>query len=293
MNIFNNLLERTNFTSVLETECADLANNKFMNLYTEAYNLAFPMKTSIIPNKYIKKSPWITKGLIQSAIRKFKLLKKTLKNPTETNINTYKIYNFTYNKLLRIAKKTYFNNQIELTKGNMKKTWSTLRNVLNHNQCKSPFPDHFIYDNNKITHTKEIAQSFNNFFANIGKNISSKVPTSQFHYTHYLNRQHDSSIFLDPVTPAGIINFTSKIKAKSSQGHDGISSKLIKESIHHIATPFTHIVNQSLSTGVVPINMKLERSYQFLNPETSIFSITTNQYSASFLKDFRKNIGQE
>ena len=64
---------------------------------------------------------------------------------------------------------------------------------------------------------------------------------------------------MDPVTPADIINFTSKIKAKSSQGHDGISSKLIKESIHHIATPFTHIVNQSLYTGVVPINMKLAK----------------------------------
>ena len=110
MNIFNNLLERTNFTSVLETECADLAYDKFMYLYTEAYNLAFPMKTSIIPKKYIKKSPGITKGFIQSAIRKSKLLKKKLKNPTETNINTNKIYKFTYHKILRIAKKTYFYN---------------------------------------------------------------------------------------------------------------------------------------------------------------------------------------
>ena len=139
----------------------------------------------------------------------------------------------------------------------MKKTWSTLKNLLNNSQCKSPLPDHFIYDNNKITNTKEIAQSFNIFFANIGNNISNEVPTSQFHYTHYLNSQHDSSMFLDPVTPADIIKFTSKIKVKSSQGHDDISRKLIKESIHHIAIPFTHIVNQSLC--VVPVNMKLAK----------------------------------
>ena len=151
----------------------------------------------------------------------------------------------------------------------MKKTWSTLRNVLNHNQCKSPLPDHFIYDNNKITNTKEIAQS-------------------QCHYTHYLDSQHDSLMFLDPVIPADIINFTSKITAKSSQGHDGISSKLIKESIHHIATPFTHIVNQSLSTGVVPINMKLAKVIPiFKSGDKHIFN---NYRPISILPAFSKNL---
>ena len=47
-------------------------------------------------------------------------------------------------------------------------------------------------------------------------------------------------MFLDPVTPSNIIDITSKLKAKTSQGHDGISSKLLKESIQYIAIDSTN-----------------------------------------------------
>ncbi len=56
-----------------------------------------------------------------------------------------------------------------------------------------------------------------------------------------------------------IINIVSKLKSKTGQGHDEISTKLVKQSITYIATPLSHIINQSMSTGIVPQDMKLAK----------------------------------
>jgi hypothetical protein len=256
---FMELLQDNDFRSVLEINDVELAYEQFMQIYMEAYNLAFPKKISNIPMKFVKKSPWITNGIIQSSITKSELLSKKLKCPTTSNIDKYKVYCNIYNKLLRVAKRNYYCEQIEINKGDMKKTWLTLRNALNQNVCKTELPEYFIHKNRKITNGKQIAQNFNKFFSDIGRDISSKVPPSESHYTNYLGVPHNHTMFLDPVTPSNIINIASKLKPKMSKGHDGISSKLMRESIYYVAIPLAHIINQSLTTGTVPRNMKIAK----------------------------------
>ena len=191
---------------------------------------------------------------------KTKLLSKKLKNPTQLNTNGYTKYNTLYTRLLRITKKIYFNEKLECAKGNMKQTWSTLRNALNINTIKEKLPDYFNIENNKITDKQTIANHFNTYFSNIGKDISNNVPISEFDYLHYMKTPtYKHNMFLDPVNPLDIIETTSKLKAKTSQGHDQISCKLMKDTIAHIALPLSHIINQSLSTGTVPKQMKIAK----------------------------------
>ena len=142
----------------------------------------------------------------------------------------------------------------------MKQMWSTLRNALNINTIKEKLPDYFNIENNKITDKQTIANHFNTYFSNIGKDISNNVPISEFDYLHYMKTPtHKHNMFLDPVNPLDIIETTSKLKAKTSQGHDQISCKLMKDTIAHIALPLSHIINQSLSTGTVPKQMKIAK----------------------------------
>ena len=51
-----------------------------------------------------------------------------------------------------------------------------------------------------------------------------------------------NSMFIDPVTPADILNATRKLMSKSSSGHDEIPSKLLKDTIINTHIPLTHIV---------------------------------------------------
>lgn len=256
---FNNLLSAADFTTTLDEHCPNAAYKQFMTLYLNAHDIAFPLKTGNIPRKYVKHCPWITKGLVQSSITKSKLLHVKLKTPSNANIIKYKMFMKIYNRLLRIAKRTYFEDQLQLAKHDMKQTWKILKTAMNSSNKNSSLPDYFLIDNNKISDKTEICNKFNAFFATVGSNISNSVPNTPIPYTNFLPNPHYQSMFFDPIFPHDIINIVSKLKSKTSQGHDNLSSKLVKQSIHQIAIPMAHIINQSMVTGTVPLDMKIAR----------------------------------
>ena len=67
------------------------------------------------------------------------------------------------------------------------------------------------------------------------------------------------SFFLGPVTPYDVSTSAKKLKPKTSSGFDNISTKLMKDTIDYIIEPITHILNQSLSSGIVPKQMKIAK----------------------------------
>ena len=95
----------------------------------------------------------------------------------ETNdayYNTLKINLNTYNKILkksiREAKKTYFYNSFKKYNGDIKNTWGVITNILKKNRENKSFPHYFKINGKNITNKTDIADSFNNFFTNIGLN---------------------------------------------------------------------------------------------------------------------------
>ena len=66
-------------------------------------------------------------------------------------------------------------------------------------------------------------------------------------------------MFLEPVEPSHIFEIVNKLKPKTSCGHDQISSKMIKDTIQNIAIPLSHIINKTLSTGIVPNQLKIAK----------------------------------
>ena len=259
IDYFNNILSTTDFNIVLNETCPNIAYDTFSKIYQNTYNIAFPLKQYVIPRKFIKKSPWMSKGLIKSSLTKSKLLKKKLATPSVDNTDKYKKYYDIYNKLLRKAKSLYYAEQFKLSSNNVRKTWQILRSAINKTGTKSMLPDHFYHENKKITDKAEIANKFNIFFSTIGIKMTEAISLSDKHFTHYLPERNTKSIFMDPVTPEDIINMTNRIKTKTSMDHRGISSKLMKLSINNTALPLTHIINLSLSNGIVPNDLKIAK----------------------------------
>ena len=256
---FNKLLLETDFSAVYSLESADAAYDYFIKLYLNAHDTAFPFATYTQKNKYIKKSPWITAGLVQSSVTKSKLLVRKLKSPSQENHNKYKQYRSIYNRLLRKSKAIYYHEKLQLTKYDMKQTWKCLKSVLNKNDERVELPRHFRDGNNIIKDKGEIADNFNKYFANIGNEISNTVSHALTNCSDYFNPRNPHSIYLDPVTPSDIITATRNIKTKTSRDFEGLNTKLLKGSITNIIEPITYIVNSSLSTGVVPHGMKIAK----------------------------------
>ncbi len=94
------------------------------------------------------------------------------------------------------------------------------------------------------------------------------------------------SFFLGPVAPSDVVNFSKKLKPKTSFGHDQISNKLLKETIENVLEPITHIINQSLLSGVVPSDMKIAKVIPI--HKSSDASILKNYRPVSLLPSFSK-----
>ena len=55
------------------------------------------------------------------------------------------------------------------------------------------------------------------------------------------------------VTPEVVASKIKNMKENKSPGVDGISSKILKETVEQISTPLAHLFNMSLKEGIVPL----------------------------------------
>ena len=163
-------------------------------------------------NKYKdKKHSWITRGIICSIKYRDKLY-KSLKN---TNIDTpeystikhnLKVYNNILRRLIRNAKATFFNSQFDKYKYDTKRTWDTIKDILHSPSSKKPI-DYYIINEQTVSNKTDIAEEFNNYFAQIGQNMASKLNLSISNFKDYLNPVVNFNFSFVPVTESTASNF--------------------------------------------------------------------------------------
>ena len=211
-----------------------------------------------------KKTQWITKGIIKSI--KFRdQLYKSLKESPRNSINFFNIkYNLTvYNRILkrsiREAKRNYYNSKFEKYKNDSKNTWATINNVLNKPSSK-PFPEYITVKENRIVDKIVMANEFNKYFCKIGSNMAATIECDQNNlYTDYLNIPINTSFKLFIIDEIVIHNIIQNLNSKSSFGHDGISTNLLKFLEPLLTKSLALIVNQSIVTGIFPDKLKLAK----------------------------------
>ena len=113
-------------------------------------------------------------------------------------------------------------------KHDIKKTWSVINETINRKPSNKTV-NTFIINNEKVTDQTEIANSFNNYFVNIGKSLSEQIHTN-CHFSDYLHNSTVTKFKFELVDDAKVENIIKKLKNKSSFGHDLISNKIIKMS---------------------------------------------------------------
>ena len=139
------------------------------NILCDARERFLPEKT-VKFNKYKhKRSPWITLGILRSIKFRDNLYKKLKSTPFDSleYINTkqnLKVYNQILKRNICQLKQNYYYSQFEKFKKDIRKTWDTIKVVLNINKNKKNFPLFFLIDNKKTTNKNEIAERFNTFF---------------------------------------------------------------------------------------------------------------------------------
>ncbi len=109
----------------------------------------------------------------------YQTLKMT--DPDSHNYLALKINLDTYNKILkcsiRLQKKLYYEAYFTKYKSDMRKIWKTIiSEIISKRKKKKHFPEFFQNENGlNITDKLEIANTFNDFFVNVGQKLADKL----------------------------------------------------------------------------------------------------------------------
>jgi len=248
------VLEQKDWEIINNITDLNQATNLLINNIKTAINTA--TETHTFTSKTKKLKPWMTSALLNS-IRKRDKMKLNLKKQYSDELDSkFKTYRNNLKKLIEITRQNYYKEQVKEAGNNNKKVWQCINEATN-NVSKKSSKILSIDDGNgeMIDDEQEIANVFNNFFTNIGKNIAAKIDNSYNFPLPSIN-YNPHTIFLNPVNKNEVIKYIHELNNSNSTGPDGISSKIIKLYHNIFIDHIVNIINNIFSTGVVPDHFK-------------------------------------
>ena len=233
----------------------DSAVENVTNLLSLVIEKHAPMRQRRVSEKYC---PWITSDLRAFARSRDKLKKSAVKTGSAILMEAYRHLRNKVNSLNTRLKREYFSEKICANEGNLKETWSAINQLIN-KRSKTTNITSLTVDGKSITKKIEIADSMNDFFCNIGENLSSKIPdTANPLVSGDYSVNNESARFeFQMISPENLVNIMTKFKKSYGFGVDGISSFFLKIAMPVIAPVLCDILNWSLASGTFPQNWKI------------------------------------
>jgi hypothetical protein len=283
---FKNRLSKVNWNEVLDNNNADDDYDKFVKHLKDVYDECIPLKKYRSKPKKDPRSPWITRGLLNSINTKNKLYKQYLRCPNDNTQQKFKTFRNKLHGLIRKSKRNYFFKKFEDAKNNMRQTWKTINNVIGRTQKQTLSEQYKRESGTIITDPTVISNEFNDFFVNVGPKLASQIHNSGKNYYDYLRAPCQKSIFMKPITESEILKIINKFDKNKSAGHDDIGNLIVKRVANEIVQPLTAIFNLSLSTGHVPQQLKIAKVVPIYKKDAA--EIMSNYRPISLLPCFSK-----
>ena len=204
----------------------------------------------------VPRNAWITKAIITSCNTKETLYKTWKLQPNNISAKSeYKRYDKILNKVIKDAKVMYDRSQVEQNSHDPKKLWNLINQKLGKNKKQNtPITKIYHKNNQAVTDTKEIADTMNIFFSNIGQELSDKIQTPN-NAQLKMPASNPKSIFLYPTDYHEITNIINNLKLKNG-GVDNINTKTIKTLATYIIEPLEYIFNLCIETSIWPDALK-------------------------------------
>lgn len=236
-NKFQNLISSNNWYNIVHmTDPLEAFHSEVLKLFEEA----FPVKTL----KKKSKNDWITKGIKISSknMRSLHYIRKytAIDSPFIAYFNKYRNI---YRKIIKIAKKDYYENRISMSSNPKKECWSIINNLRGKNNILP-------------INTKLSSESLNSFYCSVASNLSKDIICNINPLSYMENIVISETFFFTPTNIEEILCTFNEIKNKSSSGWDNLSIKIFSKLSNSALEVLVDAINFSFLNGEFPKCLK-------------------------------------
>ena len=210
------------------------------------------------PNEIkLRLKPWITPDIQKLIKVRDRLFARKKRQPENEHVrNTYNLARNRVSRLLFKSQKDHYDSYFEEQKINIKKTWEGIRKIVNVKKSTKFSISHLNVNGKIIDDSKEIANSLNNFFVNVGPETEKNVPiVPNKSPEDFLKNRLQFEFIITHISEEDIINLISALPNKAT-GHASIPLKFLKIVADIIAIPLCRIINLSFTKGIFPELLK-------------------------------------
>ena len=233
-----------------------------------------------------KSKPWITPIILNKIKHRNTMFARLKHNPHNDLLRlAYKNLRKTITKEIKESKKDYYSQYFENCKHNMKKTWKGINNLIQ-SKSSTNFINHLNINNDNISDPKEIANTMNNFFVNVGPSTEKSIPYTPVSPKSFLKSRIESTFKLKLTSTQEIMILLLQLDDTKSTGPSNLPIKLLKTAAPIIVPHLVSIYNLSFSTGTFPSLMKLAKVIPIFKSGTKFD--TNNYRPISLLPIFSK-----
>ena len=199
--------------------------------------------------------PLINKFILKMISHRDRLFKKKKEDPLNQHIK--QSYNLFRNRTTREIKKSrrkYYKEYFEGNLNNMKKTWQGIKQIININNKAGVQINQLCHKGKQINTNQEMANTFNEFFTEIGPQLDKEIPQSKRPggCKIYLNSRIPNSFLISITDPQEISDIINNFDDSKATGPCSVPIKLLKLARNELSIPFSDICNTSFTEGIFP-----------------------------------------
>lgn len=248
-SLFVELISNSDWSAVTNVTHPEVAFDELCAIITRALAASSSI-TTCKKNTSTPYSPWMTFSLLRCLRKKDNLYKKTKRQPFNLPLKIrFRNYSNTLARLLKDAKRRFYENEVHRAGNDVKKQWKILNSFLNRTTTTAPI-NSVQFGNVTYNNPSDIANAFSDSF--FTDHPQPFIP----HDHHYQRLPH--SFFLFPVSPVEVRTVIHNLKITSA-GLDNFYSFHIKLIAHLICDVLSYIINLVFKTGVFPSVLKVAK----------------------------------
>lgn len=202
----------------------------------------------------VKRLPWLTNEILELINDRDNAFQEAY--DSDDLLETAKSLKTLVKRAIRTSRSNHIQSKLESCRGNPKKFWGELNQLLKRIPTHSEFN---LKDEaaNPIP-TDQTSEHIYQFFATIGPKLAEKFNNQINNVTTNPCGEHkaDSMLHFSPITSTALLKQVKAINICKSSGIDGINSRQIKDAMTFLLNEFTFLLNLSLNTGTVPDEWK-------------------------------------